>query len=108
MKNNDQFTPGPWSVERPYGEPGVYISGPNTGLIAKIWPADPGYADDAANARMIAAAPEMLSALRLAAELIETARKHFPKSIKHADTFTLENVNATIGKAINRATNPEA
>ena len=30
-------TPEPWNVERPFQDPGVYIAGPNTGLIAKLY-----------------------------------------------------------------------
>jgi hypothetical protein len=62
-------TPGPWNVEHPYGEPGVYVAGPNTGLIAKLcapdshlFNADKPVSIDA-NARLIAAAPELLAAL---------------------------------------------
>jgi len=58
---------------------------------------------DEANARLMAAAPVMLEALRYAAELIPTARRYFPKSVKFSDRFQLENVCATIGKAIAQA-----
>lgn len=60
-------TPGPWNVEHPYGEPGVYVTGPNTGLIAKLYMPDAGMhvADKPvtidANARLIAAAPDLLA-----------------------------------------------
>ena len=33
-------TPEPWNLERPFEEPGVYIAGPNTGLIAKLYEPD--------------------------------------------------------------------
>ena len=56
-----------------------------------------------ANARLIAAAPEMLEALLYAESLIKIARQYFPKSIKHDDKFQLENVCATISKAIMKA-----
>ena len=64
-------TPGPWNVEHPYGEPGTYVSGPNTGLIAKLytpdahlWNVDRKVSIEA-NAHLIAAAPDLLAALRL-------------------------------------------
>ena len=33
-------TATPWNVERPFQEPGVYIAGPNTSLIAKLYQPD--------------------------------------------------------------------
>ncbi len=64
-----KHTPGPWNVEHPYGEPGTYIAGPHTEIIAQVWkqtrlPASPDDATEA-NARVLAAAPEMLEALRV-------------------------------------------
>ena len=43
------------------------------------------------------------AACEYAAELIRTARQHFPKSMRNADKFQLENTCATIGKAIAKA-----
>ena len=40
MKTHTAHTPTPWNVERPFQEPGVYIAGPNTGLIAKLYEPD--------------------------------------------------------------------
>lgn len=56
------------------------------------------------NAFLIAAAPELLEACKEAQKLIELARPYFPKSMHDSDKFALENVNATIGKAIAKAT----
>jgi hypothetical protein len=62
MKMN--HTPGPWNVERPYGENGLYVVAPNTGIIAKMWEPDSGYGSKAANAQLMASAPKLLEALQ--------------------------------------------
>jgi hypothetical protein len=67
-------TPGPWNIEYPFSEPGVYVAGPNTGLIAKLYEPDAcmfnkdSKVSREANARLIAAAPELLEALKTVAE----------------------------------------
>lgn len=33
-------TPGPWYVDKPFQEPGVYIAGPSTALICKLYEPD--------------------------------------------------------------------
>lgn len=43
---------------------------------------------------------EMLAALEMAAKLIKTARKHFPKSIRNPDRFQLELTCAAVTSAI--------
>ena len=58
-----------------------------------------------ANALLLAAAPEMLAALRKANEVMDLAKQYFPKSIRNADRFTLLNVQAnSVQKAIDKAT----
>ena len=50
--------------------------------------------------RLISERQEMLAALQEAAKVIQLARRYFPKTVKHADRFTLENTCATVGAAI--------
>ena len=52
---------------------------------------------------VLEAAPDLLAACKLAVELVKTARRYFPKSMKDTDTFSLENTNATLCTAIRAA-----
>ena len=56
-----------------------------------------------ANAYLMSAAPELFEACKDAANLVEIARKHFPKSMKNGDAFQLELVCAAINNAIRKA-----
>lgn len=105
MNTNAKHTPGPWKVN--HGPSGIIrISAkddhPSHPEFALAELTDTGKTAEA-SARLTAAAPAMLDALRYAAELIPTARRYFPKSVKFSDRFQLENVCATIGKAIAQA-----
>ena len=67
--NKQTHTPGPWHVEHPFQEEGVYVSTKSTALVAKLYEPDK-YAwhgdrveSIEANARLIASAPELLEAL---------------------------------------------
>lgn len=53
--------------------------------------------------RAVNAHAQLVAACEEAARLIVTARKHFPKSVSHADRFELENANATITAALRTA-----
>lgn len=59
---NAKPIPGPWAVERPYGEPGVYVTAADprktNPLICRLYEESEGCAN------LIAAAPELLEALR--------------------------------------------
>ena len=80
---------GSWYVEKPYGEKGVYIAdAADTSLVAKIWN------DDMAKARLIAAAPELLAALKAA---IEVVNFYAEKETESANALQLANI-AMIGE----------
>jgi len=54
--------------------------------------------------RLILTAPDMLEALHEALNVMQLAKKYFPKSIQNSDTFTLLNVEEnSIRKAIRKA-----
>lgn len=55
-----KHTEGPWIVEKPYQEPHLYISGPNTQLIACV---KDHYENQAGNIRLMSHAPNMYNLL---------------------------------------------
>ena len=68
---NTQHTPGPWTVKKASPQAGV-ITAPNRGLgIAEVFG---GGETDTANARLIAAAPELLTALQHVIDQYDRAR----------------------------------
>ena len=76
MTEQVAHTPGPWTYEYPKHEGAALIlaaaaKGANTrGQIAAVW-RQPAVGDSEANARLIAAAPELLACLKEALELIQ-------------------------------------
>lgn len=79
------YVPNDWSIE-------------NGSLICELRDGD-----TTANAHLIAAAPELLEALKESEKIIAIARWRFPRSIDNRDRFQLENTNRTIIKAIAKA-----
>jgi hypothetical protein len=60
--------------------------------------------ENAANSRLIAAAPDLLAALEQARAMLEKAKGYFPASIKNPDRFSLLNTLAnTVNPAIAKA-----
>jgi predicted Zn-ribbon and HTH transcriptional regulator len=72
-----KHTPGPWSVDD--GEWGYVVHSSDTSddVIASLQPADePAESECLANARLVAAAPDLLDAVRWACkELVKTERQ---------------------------------
>ncbi len=99
-----KHTSRPWKMVNDFT---VYTGAARNGARCYICTARSGatVAEDKANARLIAAAPDLLEALTEAKQTLETARRYFPKSIKNRDTFHLLNVLANaIDPAIALAT----
>ena len=73
--NQTKHTPGPWVVEHPYGEPGVYVTAAHPArsnpLICRL--VDQAQAEEGqANAHLIAQAPRLLTALQDALRILVT------------------------------------
>ena len=107
-----KHTPGPWVVGNRYTATGVYTT--NGGLVANTHGAQRNFRRDEhiieqdANARLIAAAPDMLEALRAArAEIVSLEWAHFNEFGRPGDTFdawlsnneALPVIDAAIAKA---------
>lgn len=77
MSNQSQHTPGPWKVTRSDdGEDGLWIEGPNSNqnVICDLVQRDCEQeydAEDHANAKLIAAAPDLLTAAKAAKKYLE-------------------------------------
>jgi hypothetical protein len=103
--NTPKHTPGPWFPNGPWH---IQAKSPHqdslpviVGQVVKGHHIDQEQQE--ANALLLAAAPDLLYAAKLAMEIIKTARQYFPKSFTHRDKFALENTCATIGAAIAKA-----
>ena len=100
-----KHTPGPWRIVGEMGDSpfisGTMPDGVPDHICQIIETPD---AEDYANARLIAAAPDLLAALIEARSLLETAGRYFPKSIKNGDRYSLLNVLAnSVNPAIAKA-----
>lgn len=99
-------TPGPWHVST--GTPALdqgdalRISAAGVPKIADVIARDVSYNQQAANARLIAAAPDLLAALRKAYELIEDLQ---PVVLGESETAHYDRaIHAAIRAAITKAT----
>ncbi len=92
-------TPGPWRVERQNPSPTTgewMIAGTKPGYLAEV--RDCGSGDVQANARLIAAAPDLLAALQaLVAELDGPGKPY--SSDSYAPPHFIETAKAAIAKA---------
>lgn len=85
-------TPGPWRIERQNPSPTTgewMIAGSAPGYLAEI--RDCGSGDPSANARLIAAAPDLLEALE--------AIRRYPKIREYVGSELADKADAAIAKA---------
>lgn len=66
------------NVERPFGEPGVFIGDEHTAMVARLYPEQEHYAP------LFAAAPELLAALRNALSALEAIHNDAPGATSRA------------------------
>jgi len=95
-------TPGPWST---FQDASLrHTVGTATGRICDMWGQEPAFftAEDAANARLIAAAPELLSALAEVTGVIEAYCDDHNSARPTDVTVVLPKLRAAIAKATGR------
>lgn len=105
--NSQKHTHGPWEIQSQGPTEQVYvIDNPRMNFVCRM---EEGTQEQkTANALLIAAAPELLDALKEARSMLETASRYFPKSIRNLDRFSLLNVLAnTVNPAIAKAEGKE-
>lgn len=102
------ITPGPWKQDARLNNSST-LSGAGKHLATfhrdgqTTTQVHPSAGEAEANARAIAAVPDLLEALELARDLIKVARSRFPKSVKNPDTYKLCLADAAIGSALAKA-----
>jgi hypothetical protein len=96
-----KHTPGPWFIKTEGKTIGIGVQ--SLSGIARINPfgneneGEP-IETDMANAKLIAAAPDMLEALKLAETRLNELEKHFGKQ-GHSSSDTIKQIKAAIAKA---------
>lgn len=92
MTAETKYTPGPWHLA---GEQGVQIRSKKD-QIAKVWTMRGN--EWKANARLIAAAPELLEALQAIKDRLDTSPTHVMYAFEVFDSFYQELINKAIAK----------
>lgn len=70
-----QHTPGPWAIDQNYGSGCLHVWSPRREIAVARVSDDHPRAEDYANARLIAAAPDLLAALQQALAWSEEERR---------------------------------
>lgn len=80
---------GPWYVERPHGEPGLYVSAkPSTALVCRV------YDEYDARAKAFNETPEATAALLAAAPKLLTAAERISEAANNGRDLCLSDLNA--------------
>lgn len=100
-----KHTPGTWEADNFRVWAGTDENPKYIASLKFVSDTDVGDEEREANAALIAAAPDMLQALKDALQICGIAKQYFPKSIRNPAKFALLNVEAnSIKKAIEKAT----
>lgn len=84
-----KHTPGPWEIydeefddRRGYQEPKIIANGSDSALVHEICTIRIGLKETPANARLIAAAPDLLAACQLALDTMSDYRNNTPADVQ--------------------------
>lgn len=100
---SDKHTPGPWSLSTE-GSPSPLLTR-ITGSGAAVWPWSE---EDRANARLIAAAPELLAEIQSALATAQDGLEHMDSGDEEGARMALDVICSGLEDAINNATKEEA
>jgi hypothetical protein len=95
MKTTTQHTPGPWQIS---ADGQRVLDSDGEGVLATVYGAACADQDGAANARLIAAAPDLLAALQNAANVLAALATGQLKSVR-PDSPALAKARVAISKA---------
>jgi hypothetical protein len=92
LKENIMITQGKWKKGFEGGCPVICTE---DRIVMELYGKHLGVRVSAEDAALIAAAPDLLEACKVASDMMRLARRYFPKSIQNSDKFMLENVCAS-------------
>lgn len=99
-EKKERYTPGPWCVTASCENGTMICSGKPQDKTIAIWPNDGGSMENCANARLIAAAPDMLEALTLIVERLSTMVFKMNVKSHYEEKVAMEAARTAIRKAL--------
>ena len=98
-----EHTPGPWRVETRGGMAGREVRAVATYVVATVNTTSNDEGNREANARLIAAAPELLTALREMVKAVDELMTEFISKKRAADWGVINHAGVLAGLAIRKA-----
>lgn len=97
-------TPGPWAVNPAVARVDAFVSNGAVPICQMLWPtAWRTEAETDANARLVAAAPDLLQELKIARRYIAIQRNDLGEVLNDDAVTDLERIDAAIAKAEGRS-----